>query len=73
MEGKEIAVWVYSNLDKVELLLNGASLGTQEVKKNLHPAWMVESAPGNLEARGYKGDKVVMTDGREPPAPRQSW
>ena len=23
LEGKEIAVWVYSNLDKVELLLNG--------------------------------------------------
>ena len=65
MEGKEIAVWVYSNLDKVELLLNGKSLGTQEVKKNLHPAWTVKYAPGTLEARGYKGDKVVMTAKRE--------
>ena len=35
MEGKEIAVWVYSNLDRVELFLNGASLGTKEVKKDL--------------------------------------
>ena len=65
MEGKEIAVWVYSNLDRVELLLNGASLGPQEVKKDLHPAWIVKYAPGTLEARGYKGDKVVMTAKRE--------
>jgi beta-galactosidase len=64
-EGKEIAVWVYSNLDRVELLLNGASLGIQQVKKNLHPAWTVKYAPGTLEARGYKGDKVVMTARRE--------
>ena len=69
MEGKEIAVWVYSNLDKVELLLNGTSLGTQEVKKNLHPAWTVKYAPGTLEARGYKGDKVVMTEKRETTGP----
>ena len=69
MEGKEIAVWVYSNLDKVELLLNGKSLGTQEVKKNLHPAWTVKYAPGTLEARGYKGDKVVMSAKRETTGP----
>ncbi|HEV2324216.1 MAG TPA: beta-galactosidase GalA [Terracidiphilus sp.] len=69
MEGKEIAVWVYSNLDKVELLLNGTSLGTQEVKKNLHPAWTVKYAQGTLEARGYKGDKVVMTAKRETTGP----
>jgi beta-galactosidase len=68
-EGKEIAVWVYSNLDKVELFLNGTSLGAQEVKKNLHPAWTVKYAPGTLEARGYKGDKVVMTAKRETTGP----
>ena len=69
MEGKEIAVWVYSNLDRVELLLNGTSLGTQEVKKNLHPAWTVKYAPGTLEARGYKADKMVMTARRETTGP----
>jgi beta-galactosidase len=69
MEGKEIAVWVYSNLDKVELLLNGSSLGTQDVKKNLHPSWNVKYAPGTLEARGYKGGKVVMTAKRETTGP----
>ena len=69
MEGKEIAVWVYSNLDKVELLLNGTSLGTQDVKKNLHPVWNVKYAPGTLEARGYKDGKVTMTAKRETTGP----
>ncbi len=65
MEGKKIAVWVYSNLDKVELLLNGKSLGVKDVKKDSHVAWIVEYAPGVIEARGYKGDKVTMTAKRE--------
>jgi beta-galactosidase len=65
MEGKEIAVWVYSNLDKVELLLNGESLGTKEMKKDSHLAWNVKYASGTIEARGFKDGKVVMTEKRE--------
>jgi beta-galactosidase len=65
MEGKEIAVWVYSNLDRVELFLNGHSLGAKEMKQDSHLAWNVAYAPGTIEARGYKGDKVVMTAKRE--------
>jgi beta-galactosidase len=65
MEGKEIAVWVHSNLDKVELFLNGESLGAKEMKKDSHLAWNVKYAPGAIEARGYKADKVVMTVKRE--------
>ena len=65
MEGKTISVWVYSNLDKVELLHNGQSLGTKDMKKDGHVAWVVKYAPGAIEARGYKGDKVVMTEKRE--------
>jgi len=64
-EGKKIAVWVYSNCDKVELLVNGQSQGVQEIKKDLHAAWTVTYAPGAIEARGYKADKVVMTEKRE--------
>lgn len=44
MEGKEIAVWVYSNLDKVELLFNGQSLGAKDMKKDSHGAWVVKYA-----------------------------
>jgi beta-galactosidase len=64
-EGKEIAVWVHTNLDRVELFLNGRSLGAQEVKKNQHLAWNVPWAAGAIEARGYKADKQVMTTRRE--------
>ena len=65
MEGKEIAVWVYSNLDKVELFLNGESLGAKEMKKDSHLAWNVKYAPGTIEARGFKADKQVITAKRE--------
>jgi beta-galactosidase len=64
-EGKKIAVWVYSNLDKVELFLNGQSLGAKDVKKDAHVAWNVEYAPGSIEARGWKDGKQVMTARRE--------
>jgi beta-galactosidase len=65
MDGKEIAVWVYSNLDNVELFLNGKSLGPKDVKKDSHVAWVVQYAPGAIEARGFRGGQVVMTARRE--------
>ena len=65
MEGKEIAVWVHSNLDRVELFLNGQSLGAKEMKKDSHLAWNVAYAPGAIEARGYKGGKLAMSARRE--------
>ena len=68
-EGKEIAVWVYSNLDKVELLLNGQSLGTKDVKKDSHLAWIVKYAPGAIEARGFKDNKLAITAKRETTGP----
>jgi len=64
-EGQKIAVWVHTNMDKVELFLNGQSLGAQDVKKNQHAAWDVVYAPGTLEARGYKDGKLVLTEKRE--------
>ncbi|MGO9936298.1 MAG: beta-galactosidase GalA [Terracidiphilus sp.] len=64
-EGKEIAVWVHSNLEKVELFLNGESLGAKEMKKDSHLAWNVKYAAGTIEARGFKGGQVVMTAKRE--------
>jgi beta-galactosidase len=69
MEGKEIAVWVYSNLDKVELFCNWESLGAQEMKKDSHLAWIVKYAPGALEARGYKDGRQVLTARRETTGP----
>ncbi|HXJ94320.1 MAG TPA: beta-galactosidase GalA [Terriglobia bacterium] len=69
MEGQEIAVWAYSNLDSVELFLNGASQGAKDMTKDSHVAWIVKYAPGAIEARGYKGGKQVLTSKRETTGP----
>jgi beta-galactosidase len=68
-EGQEIEVWAYCNQDSVELFLNGASLGSQPVKKNGHLEWKVKYAPGTLEARASQGGRVVLTEKRETAGP----
>lgn len=59
-ENEEIDVWVYSNLDEVELFLNNKSQGRQKMEPNSHLSWMVKYSPGTLKAVGYKGGKKVM-------------
>jgi beta-galactosidase len=61
-EGQPIDVWCHSNADKVELFLNGKSLGAQEMPRNGHLEWKVNYAPGRLEAKGYRGGRLVATD-----------
>ena len=68
-EGEEIPVWVHSNLDEVELLLNGKSLGSQKVPRLGHVEWKVKYQPGVIEARGTKGGKVVLTEKQETTGP----
>lgn len=60
-EGEEVLVQVESNLDSVELLLNGKSLGSQKVIPMFPLSWKVRYAPGVLEAHGSKNGKVVLT------------
>ena len=64
-EGQEIEVWCHSNLEKVELFLNGASLGVKEVPRHSHVEWKVKYMPGILEARGYKGGRQVSVAKQE--------
>ena len=64
-EGQPVSVWVHSNCDAVELVLNGRSLGRQAVVKNTHLEWQVAYAPGRIEAHGYRGGKRVMHAVRE--------
>jgi len=64
-EGESIAVWVHSNLDSVELFLNGNSLGAKKVEPPTHLEWSVKYEPGVLEARGTKDGKVVLSEKRE--------
>ncbi len=64
-EGEEIPVWVHSNLDEVELLLNGKSLGRQKVERYQHVEWKVRYEAGAIEAHGWKDGKLVLTEKRE--------
>jgi beta-galactosidase len=64
-EGKEIDVWCHTNLESVELFLNGKSLGSKDVERNKHVEWKVKYEPGVIEARGSKRDTVVLGDKRE--------
>lgn len=63
--GENVSVWVHSNLDEVELFLNGRSQGRQKVSPWTHLEWQVRFAPGVIEARGSKEGKVVLTTRRE--------
>lgn len=53
-EGQPIDVWVNSNADNVELILNGRSLGKKDMPRNRHLNWTVNYQPGKLEAVAYK-------------------
>jgi beta-galactosidase len=68
-EGEEIPVWAHSNLDEVELFLNGKSLGRQKVPRYLHVDWKVRYEPGTIEAQGYKDGKLVLSEKRETTGP----
>ena len=68
-EGDEIPVWVYSNLEEVELFVNGKSAGKQKVPHLGHVEWKVRYEPGAIEARGFKSGKVTLTEKRETTGP----
>lgn len=68
-EGQPIEVWCYSNLDAVELLLNGKSLGRRSMPRNGHLQWSVPWVAGVLEARGYRNDQVILMQKRETTGP----
>lgn len=61
-DGKLVEVWCHSNADRVELFLNGKSLGAKEMPRLGHLEWKVAYVPGRLEARGYRGGKLIGTD-----------
>ncbi len=66
--GQPIKVWVNSNADSVELILNGKSQGMKTMPRNSHLEWMVKYEPGKLEAIGWKKGKrlhaMQQTTGR---------
>ena len=61
-EGQSIRVLAFSNAERVELFLNGRSLGAQTMPGDAHLEWEVPYQPGQLVAKGYRNNKVVATD-----------
>ena len=60
-EGCELNVYCYSNLEEVELFVNGKSYGKKPMEKNWYLGWdKVLYEPGELKAVGYrKGEQVL--------------
>lgn len=58
-EGQPIEIWAYSNLDEVELFVNGRSFGRKAMPRNGHLSWSAPYAPGRIQAYGYKAGRVV--------------
>ena len=67
--GEEIPVWVHGNCDKVELFLNGESLGEKQMEPNGHLEWQVKYTPGRLEAHGWRGGVEVAAEVMETTGP----
>lgn len=59
-EGENVDIWAYSNMDEVELFVNGKSLGRKSMPKNGHLSWTAVYKPGLVKAIGYKNGKKVM-------------
>lgn len=56
-ENELVDVWVYTNMDEVELELNGVSQGVKsKTNGQLHLTWPVNFAPGELKATGRNAD-----------------
>ena len=52
-EGQDIRVIAFSNCARVELWLNGQSLGAKAMPRYEHLEWRVKYAPGTLMAKGF--------------------
>lgn len=60
MQGDNVNVWVYTNAPLVELFVNGASQGVQNVSYLARAGWTVSYVPGSIEARAYNSSKAVI-------------
>ncbi len=61
-EGDSVTVWVYSNMDEVELRVNGKRLERQPMPKVGHLEWKTIYQPGSVEAIGYKNGRIAKRE-----------
>ena len=56
--GEKINVYCYSNLDEIELFVNGKSYGKKQMERNWYLTWEnVVYETGGVTAKGYKDGK----------------
>ncbi|MDE3067370.1 MAG: DUF4982 domain-containing protein [Verrucomicrobiota bacterium] len=61
-EGQNIRVIAFSNARRVELFLNGRSLGAKDMPHDAYLEWQVPYQPGRLLAKAYTDGRVVATE-----------
>lgn len=59
-EGENVSVWVYSNCDEIQLIVNGKKLGRKKMPANGHLEWNAVYRPGYVKAIGYRNGRKVM-------------
>ena len=60
-EGETVSVWVYSNCEEVQIIVNGVKLERKKMPLNGHLEWDVVHKPGNsVKAVGYRAGKKVI-------------
>ena len=59
-EGETVSIWVYSNCDEVQLIVNGKKLERKAMPVNGHLEWTAVYQPGTVKAVGYRDGKKVM-------------
>ena len=58
--GETVLVQAYSNMDEVELFVNGKSHGRKKMPLNGHLSWDAVYRPGNIRAVGYRNGRKAM-------------
>ena len=59
--GEKVTVYCYGNTPRVELFLNGQSLGAKDMPKWEHAEWSIPYAPGALTVKGYDASGTTVT------------
>ena len=59
-EGEKVSVWVYSNCDEVQLIVNGKRLEKKKMPVGGHLEWDAVYKPGYVKAVGYRNGRKVM-------------
>lgn len=60
-EGKTLTMYGYSNLEEVELLVNGKSYGKRAVEKDWYVSWdEVIYEPGQVVAKGFQNGEIII-------------